>query len=184
MILPIGCLKPISVLLTRPIAKSVFNTFIQHFSSKPVNIISRYFHMSLIYVWLTWLIDQSHEEWQYNNQLPWRRVLHLVLSITLSVFYQPVSTARTNVNVRSQQPLPPLYLRLKGLICESCDIHCFPLGELPASDLPLPYMSPGAVLSLKCSNNTLSKSQHVPAVETVRWRKRDLCRHYFLKPVI
>lgn len=84
-------------------------------------------------------------------------VCFIFFSLLPSVFYQPVSTACTNINLKSQQLLLNLSLNLKRLICGSCNNHRFPLGELPTSNLPLPHMSPGAVLALKCINNTLSQ---------------------------
>ena len=111
-------------------------------------------------VWLNiWLIDQGHEGWQYNNHLPRRRVLPLLLSITPSVFHQPVSTAWTNVNVRSQQPLRPQLSRSEGAYLRELRHPLLPPWRATCQRshiLPLPQMSPDAALSLKCSNNILS----------------------------
>lgn len=77
-----------------------------------------------------------------------------------SVFHQPVSTTRTNVNLTSKQPLSPQLYRLKGLICESSKSHCFPPWRATCQEshfLPVPQMSPDEAPSLKCSNNTLSR---------------------------
>lgn len=114
-----------------------------------------------VYVWLTiWLIDQDHDEWQYNNQLPWRRALSLVLSITPSVSHQPVSTAWTNVNVRSQQWLRPQFSQSEGAYLQELrQPPPIPRRVIPASDFTfsyLPQMYPAAAVSLKCVNNTLS----------------------------
>lgn len=80
-----------------------------------------------------WLIDQGHEGWQYNNHLPWRRMLPLFLPVGPFVCHQPVSRACIR-DLKGSLSLN--FSSLKGLICQSCDIQCFPLGELPASDLP------------------------------------------------
>lgn len=137
---------------------------------------------SRVYVWLTiWLTDQDHDEWQYNNQLPWRRALSLVLSITPSVFHQPVSTAWRNVNVRSQQWLRPQFSQSEGAYLQ--ELRQPPATSPPPGELYLPVILLSlichrCILLQQCPWNALTTPcltrQHVPATETAGWKKGDL----------